>query len=484
MCGELPEIQSKTATFMLAMNLITGSLSVYIAPKLGSLSDRYGRTRFLALSSCGGLAAELVTVIVAKYPETFDYRWLILGSICDGLTGSFTAGSVLAQAYIADCTAPSKRAVALGYIQACLFSGLALGPLLAGYFVEFTGSLLSFFYVALGCHSFFILFIFFATPDSLTPKRRQIAQEKWDDDRRKEAESNAGSKALRIVNPLAPLRMLWPRGPGTSPPLRRNLVALALSDTIIMTSSMGAGPVILLYSRHVFQWNTLMASQFISALSSVRVVALMVLLPAINYLWRVRPAARLRQASGMIPVDKSHGADRLDLWILRAALISDLVGVFGYTFAKDGRIFFLSGMLTAIGGLGSAIIQSVVTKHVPRERTGQILGAIGMMHALARVLGPIAFNGIYAITVKRSYPQAAFVLLGGLFVVALVASAIIKPFGEWKPGTWTHSLLTNYNVVHWEEEPEPEADLVYPAEVILHTGSPPPPLEEDPLIVR
>jgi len=234
---------------------------------------------------------------------------------------------------------------------------------------------------------------------------------------------------MQIAGLADPLKALWPRGPGTSSALRRNLVALAVTDTIIMTSSMGAGAVILLYSKYLFDWDNLTSSQFISTLSLVRVVALMVILPLINYFGRVRPAARLRRESGTIPVDRNTGADRLDLWVLRLALVSDIIGIFGYIFVRSGTLFFLSGMLTAFGGLGSATTQAALTKHVPQERVGQVLGAVGMAHALARVIGPIIFNGIYALTVEP-FPQAVFVTLAGLFAIAIVSAFIIRPHGK------------------------------------------------------
>lgn len=483
----IPEVQKIASKFLLVMNLITGLLSALIAPKMGKLSDRYGRTRLLALSSCGGIVNEILTIVIAKNSKVVDYRWLIVGGLCDGLTGSFTAGTILAHSYIADCTPPVKRAVAVGWIQACLFGGLAFGPLLSGYFIAYTGNLISFFYVAVGCHAFFILFIRFVTPESLSKRSQKLAQEKWAEGKTERDELKPTSRLMKIANLFEPLKALWPRGPGTSPALRRNLVALATTDTIIMTSSMGAGAVILLYSKYTFEWDNLRSSQFISALSLVRVFALMVLLPIVNYFGRVRPAARLRRASGTIPVDRNTGADRLDLWVLRLALVSDLIGICGYIFVRSGTFFFLSGMLTAFGGLGSATTQAALTKHVPQDRVGQVLGAVGMAHALARVVGPLIFNGIYALTVEP-FPQAVFVTLAGLFTVAIASAFVIRPYGKFHSQLYRPKKmkLTVYFSVHWQEDHSEEAehDSLYPGQVILGTEDPPLQGDEDPLIVH
>lgn len=428
----IPEVQSKVATFMLVMNFVTGLLSAITAPKLGHLSDRYGRTRLLALSSCGGLCGELITLLAAKFPQTIDYRWLVLGSFCDGITGSFTAGLLLTQSYATDCTPPSKRAVRIGYLHACLFLGLAFGPLLAGYFVKWTGSLISIFYVVMACHVCFILFMAFVVPQSLSKRRRLAAQEKH----AKEEESKAQAIGpwlfnIQSFNIFEPLRILWPTGPGTSFRVRLNLLALALSDMIIMGASISAGAVVILYSEYTWEWGNLESSLFVSTLSLVRVVILLGIFPVVNYFGRTRPA-RQRRARGDIVPDKNSGADHLDVWVIRVAFLSEIIGCTGYVLARDQKMFVASGMMTAVGGLGSATMGAVVTKLIPTDKVGQVLGAIGMLHALARVVGPVMFNGIYAATVG-TFPQAFFVVLGCFFVFAFLCSFVLKTGSKLTP---------------------------------------------------
>lgn len=383
----------------------------------------------MAFASTGGLLGEILTVVIANYPQAIDYRYLIFSSIFDGATGSFTAGSLLTQSYTSDSSPPSKRSVYIGYVHACLFSGIALGPLLAGLFVKWTGSLISIFYVIVGCHSFFIFFMFFITPESLSKRKRVTAQEKWKKEKQEKIESmGAWLYFAQSVNPLQPLAILWPYGPSTSFRLRLNLVALAIGDTIILGSAMAAGAVTILYSELTFGWGTLESSEFISAMSIVRVFTLLGIFPVINYFARVRPAAK-RRARGVFVDEKNGGADRVDIWVIWIALISEIVGGIGYITARNETVFVLSGLVTAFGGLGSATIQATVTKLVPQQRVGQVLGAIGMLHALGRVVGPVIFNGIYAATVG-TFPQAFFVVLCGVYAVALVISFVIKPKGK------------------------------------------------------
>ncbi|KAK5998433.1 hypothetical protein PT974_00812 [Cladobotryum mycophilum] len=420
------------ATFMLVMSLVTGILSAIIAPKLGHMSDRYGRRRLMAVASCGGLMGELVTILAATFPEVINYRWLILGAVFDGLGGSFTAGSILSQSYTSDCTPPSKRAVSIGYIHACLFTGLAFGPLLAAYFVKWTGTLISIFYVAFCCHIVFIFFVGFIIPESLSKRKQAVARGAWE--REKQARGDgpkSWSSRARASNPLLPIKILWLTGPGTTSRLRINLVALAISDTIVMGTVMAVGSVLMLYGQLMFKWGNFEVSNFLSIISLARVFVLVVIFPTINYFGRIRPAARRERETGQATVERNSGADRLDIWILRVALVSDIIGCVGYILAGTGTLFAVSGMVTAMGGLGSATLQAVITKHVPPERVGQILGAVGTLQALARVVGPVMFNGLYALTVG-SFPQAIFVLLASLYGVAFICSFVVKSGVFWK----------------------------------------------------
>lgn len=437
-------VQRNVATFTLVLNVMVGVLSTYTAPKLGSLSDRYGRKRMMVICSLGGVAGEIIIILAAKYPHVVDYRWLVLGSAFDGLTGSFTAGSVLSHSYTSDCTPPSKRSVSISYLHACLFSGLAFGPLLAAYFVKKTGSLLSIFYITLCCHIFFILFILFVTPESLSKRKQLAARDKYAKKKEAEADppawvSDLGSStfgsglgkvlnAIKTANPFAPLKVLLPPGPKNTQ-VRRNLVILAAVDMILLGCVMGMGTITILYSEYVFGWGTVESSRFVSLVSSVRFLVLMAIFPVLNYFFRTRPAARKRRLSPVPIVEKNAGADDLDVWVLRLALLSDVIGTTGYIFVRTEPLFVLCAVITAFGGLGSTTIQASLSKHVSSESLGELLGAIGLLHALARVIAPILFNGLYAATVD-TFPQAFFVLLSSLFLLVLVASFMIKPHSK------------------------------------------------------
>jgi hypothetical protein len=231
---------------------------------------------------------------------------------------------------------------------------------------------------------------------------------------------------LLSANPLAPLKMFVPGGRQNSR-LRRNLLLLGLIDTVLVSFALGAGTVLILYGKFIFNWGTLESSRFISLVSFFRVIVLLVIFPIVNYFFRIRPMRRQQEITGNLHVSETNsGADNLDLWLIRFALLSDLAGVLGYVFVRSEELFMLSGVCTAFGGLASASIQAAITKQIPAERVGAMLGAMGLLHAVSRVFAPVIFDGIYAGTIDI-FPQTFLVVLAALLGLSFLASIFVRP---------------------------------------------------------
>ncbi|GAB1739322.1 hypothetical protein NU219Hw_g4065t1 [Hortaea werneckii] len=413
---EVPEVASRVSLFTLWGSLIAGLLSALSSPKLGSLSDRYGRKTILIITSFGTIASEVITIFAATYPETFPVSGLLVGYAFDGLTGSFIVAMAIANSYATDCTPPAARNVAFGYFHICLFLGIALGPIAAGYMVKATGQVVIVFYVLTAVHTFFVLFIGLVVPESLSKKRQMQAREKRAIKKAETAASSDWIQSLRSLNILEPLKIFWPTGPGSSPRLRWNLVVLAAVDTICFGVAMGSMTVVLVYIRYEFGWKTFEEGRFMTIVNSCRVFCLLAILPALTRLVRGKAD----------PAKKNTGSDRFDLNVIRVAVFFDMLGYLGYTLSRQGGPFIMSGVLAAIGGIGPPTLQSALTKHVPAEQTGQLLGASGLLHALARVVAPTVFQAIFSSTVGK-FTQTVFVCLTATFGLAFVLSWFIMP---------------------------------------------------------
>ena len=334
-------VLSRSALFFLYASLCAGLLAAITSPKLGALSDRYGRTRFMVLNTCGTLFGEVITILAAKFPETVHVNWILVGSCIEGVAGSFIAGGALAYSYASDCTPPQRRNAAFSYFHACLFTGIAIGPALAGYIIEErkkyvgkTDAVLFIFYLALGAHLTFIAFLGLAIPESLSKSRQEAAREKHREE--VEARGPAGDwiNQLRSVNLFRPLKILWPTGPGSSPAVRWNLLLLAITDTILFGVAMGAMSVVLVYARGQFGWHELESGRFATIVNSCRVFALLVILPTLTRVFRGKNHSKNMRNSG---------TDLFDLSIIRVAIFFDTIGYLGYVLVRRGDLFYRVG---------------------------------------------------------------------------------------------------------------------------------------------
>ena len=454
---QIPEVQELVSSFMLIASAAAGIISAVVAPLLGSYSDRHGRVKVIAFTASGSIVADLITIVVARRSDVLSVYWLLAAYIIEGSTGTFIASIALTYAYASDCTDPRKRGVVFGYVQGGLFTGIALGPLLASYIVKATDDILSVIYIQVAAHTFFVLWNSLVVPESLTKERQFAAQEKYGEERRKAAAlTSAAREGARgyvdaVVGRIkrffhgdffASLGVLWPTGPGTTSALRRNLVLLAGIDTCMFAVGMGLFTVLIIYSEMSFHWGNFETQMLTAAINIVRVCLLLGGLPLVA---RLRPRPPPSSAHGA-PTNQVHaGADRIDLTVIRVSVMFDLLGYVGFGLARTGSAFLAAGVFAAFGSMASPTLASALTKHVPPDRIGRLLGASALLHAVARVGGPAIFNGVYYLTVKR-FPQAIFVVLVALFSLVVVGSWLLKPNGKSLSVSCGDSALTAASV--------------------------------------
>ena len=426
---QIPQVQSRVARFQLYINLISGILSALVSPRLGHLSDRYGRTKMIAIGAMGAVLNEIITVILAKWPDQVPINVLFIGAALDGLGGSFTTAQALIHSYATDCTPPDQRSMAFGLFQGALYVGIAAGPSGAAFLIKKTGQALIVFYIGLALHATFCLALFFIVPESLSKERQLAARETYRTKKTGLVSAKWFSwQALNPVKLLTPLSILlpavgrpsilFPNRRGASIALRRNIILLASMDTAIFCVAMGTVQVIIIYAEYMFKWGNVESGIFVSTLNVVRVVNLFIVLPIVVRLFRT-PSAD----DGTV-----RGSDMLDIVLIRSSIVFDFLGYIGYALSKHPSVMILSGAVASLGGMGSPTLQASLTKHVPHERIGQMLGATGLLHALARIVGPTIFNLIYSLTVT-TYPQTVFVSLAAVFGIAFFMSLLIKPHG-------------------------------------------------------
>ncbi|CCU77577.1 tetracycline-efflux transporter [Blumeria hordei DH14] len=427
MC-QTPEIQSIAIKFSLLMSMTAGMFGALMSPKLGAWSDRHGRRKPLIINCLGAAIAEVLIIIIATYPMYFDYRWLVISAFIEGITGSFNTGFAITRAYATDCTAPTKRAVALGYFHASLFSGIALGPLLAAFLVRQTQIIISASYAAAGIRAAYILFLLFAVPESLVEERQMEAREQHLLRAKlaelKNEESCWWKDVLKKIDFLNSLRVLYPKGPGSSDALRTNLILLSAIDTILYGVTLCVITLTIYYLGYRFQWNTFDLSIFTFLINVCRVSALILILPTLNYFIHTRYSNHQRKLIGQSSQSDS-GCTTSDLWIIRCSILIEAIGFAVYAITKNGSLFVAAGVIGSLGGMAAPTVQSVLTRHVHSDQVGKLLGSSGLLHGVAKILFPLLLNLAYAETVGK-LPQAVFFVLICCNGTALLLSLKIK----------------------------------------------------------
>jgi MFS family permease len=124
----LPFFAQRLGAGGLMVGLLVSSFSLaqlLSAPLWGRLSDKYGRRPIIMVS----LAASAISYIVFGFAHSLLV--LFLSRIVQGAGGG-TVGVI--QAYVADSTKPEERTKALGWLSAATNFGVAIGPVLGGYF--------------------------------------------------------------------------------------------------------------------------------------------------------------------------------------------------------------------------------------------------------------------------------------------------------------------------------------------------------------
>src|SRR6185295_6084282 len=131
-------------------------------PIMGNLSDRFGR-RPVLLASLAAFAFDYMLMGLAP-----TVGWLFLGRAIAGIAGAVYSP---AMAYIADVSAPEKRAQSFGVMGAAFGLGFIIGPALGGLLGEL-GPRAPFF-AAAGLAGINFLYGLFVLPESLPKERRR-----------------------------------------------------------------------------------------------------------------------------------------------------------------------------------------------------------------------------------------------------------------------------------------------------------------------
>ncbi len=338
------------------------SAQFFSNPLLGALSDRWGRKPILLLSFLGSA----VTYLAFGWAPALAV--LFAGRLVDGLTGANIGTS---QAYIADITAPQDRSRVMGLAGAALGLGFVAGPLI-GFLLARAGQPPSTpVFLAAGLALFSMALAWRGLPESLPPDRRVVTPIRYAD-----------------LNPFAPLRLAFTRGP-----LRALVVAAFLTNFAMA----GLRSHFALFAGVQLGFDLERIYGVMGFLGVMMVVA----------------------QGGLV----RRGVERWgDFGTLLIGLSLSAIGFLGLSMVTTAGLAYLMVAVLALGvGLSTPTMASLVSQRSASNKQGVMLGSAQAAAALGQVFGP-AWAGLMFVHVGPGYPFST----GAAMVVAAVMVVLLS----------------------------------------------------------
>ncbi|OGU16420.1 MAG: tetracycline transporter [Geobacteraceae bacterium GWC2_53_11] len=302
-----------------------GIANFFGSPILGALSDAYGRRPLLLLGFCGlGLMFFATALATAM--------WMLI--VVRLVGGAMQANAAVANAYVADITAPEERAKRFGMLGAMFGLGFIIGPVMGGLLGAISVKLP--FFVAGSCAMLNLLYGYFVLPESLPPERRRPFH--W-----------------RAANPLTSLRALA----GLSG-VGRLVAVVALSGLaqfVLYTSWV-------LYTTFKFGWGP---KENGWSLAAVGIMSLIV------------------QGFLLGKLLKHFTPRRLAV----AGLVSSSLAYALWGAASQGWMMYAVIGLNVLGYTVTASLQSIISGAADPKNQGQALGAVSSINSLMTVIAPL-----------------------------------------------------------------------------------------------
>lgn len=349
-------------------------MQLIFAPIQGALSDRFGRRPVILLSNLG-LGLDYILMALAP-----NLAWLFVGRLISGITA---ASFSTATAYIADVTAPEKRAQAFGWIGAAFGIGFILGPAIGGLLGSADPRLP--FWVAAGFSLANSAYGYFILPESLPKDRRAPFR-------------------LVAANPIGSIRFLA---------RSRRLMLLAGVGFLHNLAHAVLPAIYVLYAGHRYGWGE---REVGLGLAAVGVCSAAV------------------QGGLIKPIVSRLGEQSTLLLGLAFGTFAFLI----YGLAPNGTVFLMGIPVMAIWGVTNPALQGLMTRLVEPTEQGQLQGAGQSLMAIANLAGPVIFTQIFALGIANSagvqVPGAAYFLAAVLLAAAgLLAHAVFRNGGDLEP---------------------------------------------------
>lgn len=329
------------------------------SPILGALSDHFGRRPLLLLGFLGLALSFFGTALSTTL-------WGLIAVRMAG--GAMQANAAIANAYVADITAPEHRTQRFGMLGAMMGVGFIIGPVMGGLLGAINLQLP--FFVAGALAMINLLYGYFVLPESLGAEQRKPFR--WS-----------------AANPATSIRALS-RLSGVGP-LLGVIVFCTLAQFVLYTSWV-------LYTTFKFGWGPLENGWSLAAVGIVSVIVQGVLL---GRMLKVFSPQRL----------------------VVIGLVSSTLAFLLWGAATEGWMMYAIIVANIFGVTVAASVQSLISSAASSRNQGQTLGAVNSISSLMAVLAPML--GAPLLGLVSHYPKGDWRIGAPFYFCALLQAAAL-----------------------------------------------------------
>ena len=323
--GTFSVSQSDQALWVGVVSFAFGIANFFGAPLLGALSDAWGRRKVLLLGFCGLALNFFATALATSL-------WMLIAVRLVG--GAMQANAAVANAYVADITAPEGRAKRFGLLGAMFGLGFIIGPAVGGLLGAIDIHLP--FFVAGGLSLLNLAYGWWVLPESLPPEKRRPFE--W-----------------KAANPLKAFTALV-RLPGIGKVVGV-IACTGLAQGVLYN-------VWVLHNTFKFGWDTQANGWSLAAVGVVSVIVQGFLL---GKLLKRFPPRRL----------------------VVMGLVSSTCAYFLWGLASQGWMMYAIIFANLLGFTVTASVQSLVSSAADAKTQGQTMGSVSSLNSLTAVAAPV-----------------------------------------------------------------------------------------------
>ncbi|CCF59082.1 hypothetical protein KAFR_0G00490 [Kazachstania africana CBS 2517] len=401
------EVQELLSDISSKNMIISGIVSTFMAGKWGQISDRYGRIHVFSWITLIRILGNLLHVFSVSSYVHFHIWFIIATTAIAAFSGGMFAMSGNVSSYITDIIDSGNRATSMSIVSSTMHATVGLAPFIGSMLIKANnGNEVTAIYAATISSAILILLCNFAVTEPRHKEALEISQmsfkKRQDKIKNKHIENLSDSFDLftrfkhyvnyytrQLLDLLAPLKKLWLKKSKSGSLIPRyNVLLMLVIDTSLLCAMAGMMPSLVLFTTYKYEWKAVELGYLISFGGLCNAIVLSLVSPYFfKYLKKTLPTL-------------SHSVDKVDIIAMRLSLCFVLLSlIILIKFNDQPYAIFIFLIIRSLGSIGTPTAQASIIKYYI-ENTGQIFGAIALLHSLCTLITPPLMLKIYGDTVS------------------------------------------------------------------------------------